>query len=161
MKILVLVLSAFLFSGCPHIQYRVGDPGIGMVQVQRHHVARSSVSADGIFIEVGGSTPYERERVRKLANSLNFINLPSPNWWRIIILNEPDWQDALVKYHLEGSTGSAFTIMGQDITYLREEYLEFGVDERVRFTLAHEFGHLSCRCSNEDRANEVARQMVK
>ncbi len=84
-----------------------------------------------------------------------------PGWWRIVILSRADWDDALIRYHLEGRTASAFTVMNQDETFVSEEYLFFATDDRVQFTLGHEAGHLICSCSSEDRANQIARILTR
>lgn len=160
MKILPLVVFAFLLSGCPRMQYHARVDDMNAPSFHRRHPIRP-LSADGILIEVNGPTPYERERIRGLASSLNFVGQPMPGWWRITILNRPDWDEALARYGLEGQTYSAFTVLGQNQTFVNEEYLFFASTERVRFTLAHEAAHLICSCASEDKANQIARILIK
>jgi hypothetical protein len=125
-------------------------------------VNRRYTMSSGVLIEVSGSQQWERDRVFRLAKSLNFTHESMVPWWRIVILSRPDWDDATDKYN-HPNTETAFTLIGPNVTYIREDYLTSGggTDERIRWTLAHEAGHLSCNCISEDRANALARQFTK
>ena len=82
-------------------------------------------------------------------------------WWRIVVLNKADWTDALIKYNLEGQTDSAFTVFGQNVTFVNEDYIGFADDARLEHTLAHEAAHLILEGGNEDQANSLAKKLEK
>jgi hypothetical protein len=159
-------------SGCNPDYYRYHDRYYGRdydrYRYRRHYRHRGlniqvapQESSVGIIIEVRAPTEYERIRIQKLADSLNFSGQPMPGWWRIVILPPVRWEDALRYYHLEGRTASAFTIMGQNETLVSEDYAQYHGGDQVRFTLGHEAGHLICQCQSEDRANDIARILTK
>lgn len=159
MKILASILFAVLLS-CSSIQHRIKVDNVNVPRYHRHHSILRTISANGILINVYAPTKYEQDRVRDLAQSLNFTGQPMVSWWRITVLNRADWEENLIRYNLVGRTNSAFTVLGEGMTFLNEEYLFFAVDERVRFTLAHEAAHEICECQSEDRANEIARILI-
>jgi len=118
-------------------------------------------ASQGIIIEIHAKTDYESNRLKRLSDKLNFTGQAMVPWWRIIVLNKPDWTDALIKYNLEGRTDSAFTVLGQNVTYVNEEYLFFASDSQAEFTLAHEAGHMICGCMSEDIANKIGKILEK
>lgn len=156
MKIFTPILLSLLL-GCSPI-HRVKVYGGPPTYPSKHIVKPTS---NGLIIEVYGSERYQQDRVRRLATSLNFTGQSMPGWWRVVILSRADWEDAMLRYHLEGRTGSAFTVMGQDETFINEEYLFFATDDRVKFTLGHEAGHLICNCQSEERADKIARILTR
>ncbi len=188
MKTSALIMSAvlsasMLLSGCPRQHYHVDvgtrtPHGDHDKDHDRDHDkdrdrdrrrdwdhdnrrAYPQASAEGIIIEVRAPTYYESIRIRNLANSLDFSGQPMVNWWRIVVLPRAEWEDALRYYHLEGQTDSAFTIMAQNETLVNEDYTFFAGTYRLRFTLAHEAGHLICQCQSEGRADSIARILTK
>lgn len=113
----------------------------------------------GIDIEIHAPTTYETNRLTDLTNKLNFDGQTMPRWWRVIVLRKPEWDGKMLEYGLVGKTDSAFTILGDDVTFLNEDYLSLASDEQLEHTLAHESGHLICNCSNEDTANKIAEKL--
>ncbi len=107
---------------------------------------------------VEGSTTYERNRIIRLEQSLNFTQEPMPEGWETTI-----WpQDQFEKYVRDHNTptGIAFTFLGLDHTYINEYFLIWANDQQVRFVLAHEAGHMICECHSEDKADAIARVLT-
>jgi len=106
-----------------------------------------------------GSTSYERYRVARLAQSLDFTKEPMPSPWAITILSEDVFNENLHKFNIE--TDSAYTILEQQETFLNEYYLVYANDAHLKQTIAHEAGHLICECKSESKANDIAYQLQK
>lgn len=119
-------------------------------------LAVSAIAAAPQFM-IWGSTSYERNRLTRLEQSLNFSRVPMTNTWNVTIIPADDFHRR--KDLLKVDTDSAYTILGFNQTYVNEDYLVYADDERVRQTLAHEAGHLICQCISEDKANEIAYQL--
>lgn len=124
-------------------------------------IAASLLAAPLVQISVRGNEPADRDRVEFLANRLNFTHEPMIHYWQIVVLNKPDWQDALQRFHLEGQTETAFSVLQWDTSYVNGEYIRFSTDGEVKHTLAHEAGHFICECRSEDKANEIAKQLER
>lgn len=169
--IYTLVFAMVLTAGCSVFDglravHRLGKPTVyldtgdlGRRQLYPRHHESKAQDTRGVVIEVTGSAAWERARVNRLARSLHFAGFPMTQWWRIVILSNEDWDEAVSKHDL--NTGSAFTILQQRVTFVSESYLIYHIDENVRFTLGHEAGHLICECSSEDKANEIARALTR
>jgi len=121
-------------------------------------LAANAVAAAPQFF-INGSQQWERNRISRLELTLNFTREPMPSPWTITILQEGEFDYQRDRYHLD--TDTAFTVMQQQHTFLNEKYLVFASDDRVQWTLAHEAGHLISESTNEDKANDVARQLVQ
>lgn len=76
-----------------------------------------------------------------------------------MLLNPTEWQEGLKQYNLVGVTDTAYTFLGSNITYINAEYVDRTLDNKVRHTLAHEGGHLSCVCQSEAEAEAIARKL--
>jgi hypothetical protein len=106
---------------------------------------------------IQGSTSWERNRLIRMEQSLNFTKEPMTSTWEVIILPGEQFRDNVTKWKLD--TDSAYTILQLRQTYVNEDYLVYADDVRVRQTTAHEAGHLICECSSEEKANEIAYQL--
>jgi len=114
-----------------------------------------------VNIQVHAREVYDFDRIKFLANRLNFIGQPMVSYWSITVLDRADWQEALRKYKLEGQTETAFTLMGWNETFVNADYIHYTIDSNVEHTLAHEAGHLICECKSEDTANKIARKLER
>jgi len=106
---------------------------------------------------IWGSTDYERNRLTRLEQSLNFSKVPMTNTWNVTIIPGEDFRRRVELLKVE--TDSAYTILQFRQTFMNEDYLVYADDGRVRHTLAHESGHLICECNSETKANEIAYQL--
>lgn len=119
-----------------------------------------TAAAAAPLLQVKGRGDYESKRLYRLASSLNFTGQPMVPTWRIVALSPEDWQDYLTRYHLEGRDLYAFSLLGQNVTFMNPEYL-FAEDDMVAGVLAHEAGHMICNCTSESKADEIGAQLRK
>ncbi len=110
-------------------------------------------------IEVVSQVVYQQPRVSVFANSLHYRDLPMINYWTIIVLNKENWDEAVLKY--KANTVTAFTLPHLDQTFLNGPWLQKAGDWEAKHTIAHEAGHLICKCNGENEANKVADKLLK
>ncbi len=122
---------------------------------------RPASPVPSVNIQVHAKEVYDFDRIKFLANRLNFAGQPMVSYWSITVLDRADWQEALLKYKLEGKTETAFTLMGWNETFVNADYIHYTIDSTVEHTLAHEAGHLICECKSEDTANKIARKLER
>jgi hypothetical protein len=119
-----------------------------------------SAAAPQFFIQ--GSTSWERARLTRMEQSLNFTKEPMTSTWQVIIDPGDEFranvQFMLEHHEIDHYTDSAYTSLPSRQTHVNEDYLVVD-DSRVRQTLAHEAGHLICECHDEEKANEIAYQL--
>lgn len=89
---------------------------------------------------------------------MNFTKVAMPSTVYVIIDPENVFEENVRKYNID--TETAYTFLGLNQTHLNEGYIIRASDERVKFTLAHEFGHEGCVCRSEDKANQIAHVLV-
>jgi hypothetical protein len=104
---------------------------------------------------VSGSTSFERNRVTRLEQSLNFTREPMVSTWTAIIDPGEVFTENTKKLNLDTESGYTY-VGGLNQTHLNEDYLVWHGDQDVRHLLAHEAGHLICGCKSEQRANDIA-----
>ncbi len=117
--------------------------------------AIATAAAPQLF--VWGSTNWERNRITRLEQSLNFSKAAMTSTWSITIIPGEDFQRRTE--YLKINTASAYTFLQLRQTYLNEDYLIWHTDVEVRQTLGHEAGHLICECNSEQKANEIAYEL--
>ncbi len=88
-----------------------------------------------VNIQVHAREVYDFDRIKFLANRLNFIGQPMVSYWSITVLDRADWQEALRKYKLEGQTETAFTLMGWNETFVNADYIHYTIDSNVEHTI--------------------------
>ncbi len=112
-------------------------------------------AAPQVFVQ--GSTSYQRNRVTRLEQSLNFTKQPMVSYWDITI----DPGDVFLQNvkTLKVNTDSGYTTLGLNQTHLNEDFLIWHPDQDVRHLIAHEAGHLICECKSEEKANDIAYQL--
>ena len=133
----------------------LGWPLPAMPNLHHNHNQNVARVSQSTIIEVHAPTVFETVRINRLASSLNFAGQAMPGWWKIVVLTPGEWNEDVSKWNLD--TASAFTTLGQNITYLNPDYLIIASDGRLQWTLAHEAGHLICNCTSEDKANAIAK----
>lgn len=77
-----------------------------------------------------------------------------PSDWHILIVPESNWLE--VKRNTGTHSQVAFTNLEKHITVMRERFAEKVEQGELRFTLAHEAGHVACGCYSEELANQWA-----
>jgi hypothetical protein len=118
--------------------------------------AVSALAATPQFF-IWGSTSFERNRLIRMEQSLNFSKVPMTSTWQVTIIPGEDFKRR-VEY-LKLDTESAYTFLQLRQTYVNEDFLVYANDPRVRQMMAHEAGHLICECSSEEEANKIAYQL--
>ena len=108
---------------------------------------------------VDGSTTFEQSRAKHFAESLNFTQVAMPTPWMITVLNQEEFENRVHDYGLD--TRTAYTILEQRHTFINEYILIYGEEAQVRFTFAHEAGHLICECKSEEKANDIAYRLIR
>jgi hypothetical protein len=121
--------------------------------------AISAFAAAPLFLIQGG-TSFERQRVIRLEQSLNFTKVPMVSTWQVIIdpgdVFRENVRQMMDHHAIDHYTDSAYTSLALRQTHMNEDYLTFTDDIRVRQTVAHEAGHLICECHSEEQANKIA-----
>jgi hypothetical protein len=112
-----------------------------------------------IFLATGIPLKAQSNHVEELLKQLIFTPAsPRPSNWTITILTQPQWDQQVKTLNLR--TATAFTVMNENSeTFLNPDYVFNSRDIRLLHTLAHEAGHLICRCSDERSAEDVARML--
>lgn len=113
------------------------------------------------LVEIDGSTSWERARVLRLEQRLNFTQEPMVDDWSITIWPQEQFEKYVREHKLP--TDIAFTSLGDTHTFINEYFLVWASDPQAEFVLAHEAGHLICECGDskgskaaEDKADEIA-----
>lgn len=119
-------------------------------------LALSAFAAAPQFM-IWGSTSFERDRLTRLEQSLNFTKVPMTSTWQVTIIPGEDFRSRVS--YLKLNTDSAYTFLQLRQTYVNEDFLVYADDPRIRQMMAHEAGHLICECSSEEKANEIAYQL--
>jgi hypothetical protein len=86
--------------------------------------------------------------------------LGAPSGWKWVVLDAKDWRHASRMFEAAGQTGTAFTVRDLNTVFLNGEYLQTLRPQLPTRTLAHELGHIVCRCGSEMVANEVASELL-
>ena len=112
-----------------------------------------------IFLAAGIPLKAQSKRVEELVEELIFTpTTPRPSNWTITILTQSQWDKQVKMLNLP--TKTAFTVMNENSeTFLNPDYVFNSKDIRLLHTLAHEAGHLICRCTDEGFAEDVARAL--
>jgi len=109
-------------------------------------------------IDVESQTGMQRERVYKLAKTLNFKKQPMVDYWKILILSPENWEDSILQTKV--NTKTAYTNLFLHETFLNSSALPYMNDWDIRHLLGHEAGHLICNCASEDTANRIADSLM-
>jgi len=99
----------------------------------------------------------QSKRVEELLNELIFTpTTPRPSNWTITVLPQVQWDKQVKTLNLR--TATAFTSMNEtkNATFLNPDYVFNSTEHQLLHTLAHEAGHLICRCTDERLANDIA-----
>jgi len=102
----------------------------------------------------------QSRRVEELVNQLIFTpTTPRPSNWTITVLPQVRWDKQIKTLNLQ--TATAFTLMNEtnNATFLNPDYVFNSTELQLLHTLAHEAGHLICRCTDERLANDIARAL--
>jgi len=93
--------------------------------------------------------------------------------WRIVVVPQSQWNKAADSFHVERTT-PAFSSLGIRTTYVEGNLLsqDIRIDENLqRYTpltglnkltwiIAHEYGHILCKTSDERKANTAAGRVI-
>lgn len=118
----------------------------------------TSLFAAAPTFNVEGSTNFERAKVERLVNRLDFTHEAMPDNWQITIWTQEQFEAYAREHHVP--TSIAFTFLGENRTYVNEYFLIWSSDQDVEFAMGHEAGHLICECKSEDKADAIARAMT-
>jgi hypothetical protein len=105
-----------------------------------------------------GSVKAQSRRVEELVTQLSFTSVtPRPSNWSITVPSQADWDKQVRTLNLQ--TATAFTFMNEtnNSTFLNPDYVFNSKELQLLHTIAHEAGHLICRCTDERVANDIAR----
>lgn len=111
------------------------------------------------IVDVTSQVPFQEARVRIFTNELHYHDLPMVSYWKITVLDKENWEEAVVKF--KANTVTAFTLPHLDQTFLNGPWLQRVNEYDARHTIAHEAGHLICRCGSETEANKIADKLLK
>ena len=94
-----------------------------------------------------------------IPTELELAELEAPADWIFVVFDAKDWRRASRMFGAEGRTDTAFTVFDLKTTFLNGEYIVRQLPRRITRTLAHEIGHIRCRCDSEVRASAVGKQL--
>jgi hypothetical protein len=110
-----------------------------------------------LLLAAGVPVKAQSRRVEELLNELTFTpTKPRPSNWTITVLPQSRWDEQVKTLNLR--TATAFTFMNEtsNATFLNPDYVFNTRENQLLHTLAHEAGHLICRCTDERLANDIA-----
>jgi hypothetical protein len=110
-----------------------------------------------LLLAAGVPVKAQSRRVEELLNELTFTpTKPRPSNWTITVLPQARWDEQVKTLNLR--TATAFTFMNEtsNATFLNPDYVFNTRENQLLHTLAHEAGHLICRCTDERLANDIA-----
>jgi len=119
-----------------------------------------SVLLLALLLAAGIPVKAQSRRVEELASQLIFTpTAPRPSNWTITVLPQVRWDKQVKTLNLP--TATAFTFMNEtnNATFLNPDYVFNSTELQLLHTLAHEAGHLICRCTDERLANDIARAL--
>lgn len=96
------------------------------------------------------------ERVRQIAISLK----GAPQGWKMVVASKMDWQRVQSQVPATNRTATAFTLRSLNLTVLNGDYAASASPWELKWTIAHEAGHLLCDCDSEEKANLIARGLL-
>jgi len=98
------------------------------------------------------------DRVERLAKQLH-IQGELSGTWTIIVADFPTYQRIANEGGKLGAN-TAFTNQATKTTYISDDWLRWGVsDKELKFTLAHEAGHIICGCESEATADVIGHKL--
>lgn len=123
------------------------------------NLAESSVSIFPIHIILDGAKPGECQfELSSLQKELRDLHFPA-GWTIAVMCNPVRWKMAVQHSDATGSS-AAYTGLRKRMTVVNGAiFREFPA--RYRQILAHELAHIVCNCSDEDRADKLARALEK
>lgn len=110
-----------------------------------------------LLLATGVPVKAQSRRIEELLNELTFTpTKPRPSNWTITVLPQARWDQQVKTLNLR--TATAFTFMNEtsNATFLNPDYVFNSREIQLLHTLAHEAGHLICRCTDERLANDIA-----
>jgi hypothetical protein len=110
-----------------------------------------------LLLAAGLPVKAQSRRVAELVDQLIFTPAtPRPSSWTITVLPQARWDEQVKTLNLR--TATAFTFMNEtsNATFLNPDYVFNTRENQLLHTLAHEAGHLICRCTDERLANDIA-----
>lgn len=142
MKIRTILFAAVLILGSTVLNLRSAPPSQFSVQ---------------------GSTSFERSRLIRMEQTLNFTKVAMTGSWEVIIDPGEQFranvQSMMENHTIDHFTDTAYTSLALQQTHINEDYLVTGEYDQIRHTMAHEAGHLICECRSEEKANDIAYQL--
>src|SRR5271170_7346685 len=98
------------------------------------------------------------DRVERLAKQLHFHGEMTGEW-TIIVTDFPTYQ-RIAKEGGKLGANMALTNQATKTTYISDDWLRWGVsDKELKFTLAHEAGHIICGCESEATADVIGHKL--
>ena len=113
-----------------------------------------------LLLVAGVPVKAQSRRVEELVSQLIFtLTAPRPSNWTVTVLPQLQWDKQIKTLNLP--TATAFTFMNEanNATFLNPDYVFNSTESQLLHTLAHEAGHLICRCGEERLANDIARAL--
>lgn len=93
----------------------------------------------------------------QLAGTLDY-----PADWKIVVVcNEVVWDGLMRQAKVNYVSDYAFTFQPTKVTFIRARVFTDMTKYRPRWVLAHELGHIVCRCDNEDKADKYADKVTR
>lgn len=94
---------------------------------------------------------------KKASKALRYLpKAANDGSWYIVVMNSSDFWHGVSKAQKAAMTGTCYTAFygERNMTYCNLDWVSRSSDYVVAKTLAHEYGHIICKCSDEKRAND-------
>ena len=100
---------------------------------------------------------------RQVQEQVQVTHASYPSDWRIIVAcTDGEWDSILTHFGFNGVSNYAFTWRdAHKLTVIRGTEFSRLTDAQQRFVVLHELGHIVLQTSNEDKADDYARQHMK
>jgi len=93
----------------------------------------------------------------RVNSTVESLGAAVPQGWQFVVMNEAAWR--MNPYTHNSHT--AYSLLDQHVTYIRETYVQSAQDDKLRSTIAHEMGHELCGCTDEATANHYQAVILK
>lgn len=93
--------------------------------------------------------------------------------WRLVVISQAFWDEAADRFHISRTT-PAFTSLGIHTTYIEsnlvfqqgridenlQRYTSLSGMSKLTWVMAHEYGHILCRTTDEHKASAAAGRLI-
>lgn len=115
-------------------------------------------------IPVMGQAAYSNQEHKaeaaKIREAFALLNT-SDRDWSIFVVSKSEWEAPLTRQQHVEFAGSCYTFLGNKTTYCAADWVKSADLMLLGWALAHERGHIDCRCTEEWKAEAFAARVLR